>query len=123
MPAPDVFLNNIDVNPLLVLTMNATPQNGVLTEWATSLCHHLAAHRPAAPIAPVIPRLLGPAVERYMRTLIESAIKVQMRAKRATLSVDDVNFALSIAKQEVRFRSMRSWRCQIGCILRRVSCQ
>ena len=79
----------------------APATESVLSQWATSLCHHLAQHRPQAPIASVVPRLLAPAVERHVRTVIESAVKVQRRARRSTLTVDDTNFALAQANQEV----------------------
>jgi hypothetical protein len=79
------------------------PSQSLLTEWATSLCHHLQQHRPSAPLSPVLPRVLAPAVERHLRQLIDAATKVQRRAKRATLSVDDVNFALALSRQEVSY--------------------
>ena len=75
----------------------------LLTQWATALCQHLQSQRQThAPLSPTLPRLLGPAVERHLRTLIERAVKVQRRSKRSTLTVDDLNFALSQENGEVR---------------------
>lgn len=76
-------------------------ENSVLAEWATSLCQHLQTQRPSAPISIVVPRLLGPAVERHLKSIIESAVKIQKRGKRTALSVEDINFALELAKEEV----------------------
>jgi hypothetical protein len=80
---------------------NEEVSDSLLAEWATSLCQHLQTHRSSAPISVVLPRLLGPAVERHLRSIIESAVKIQRRGKRSTLSVDDINFALELAKEEV----------------------
>ena len=75
--------------------------SGVLAEWATSLCSHLSQSGTHV-LSKEVPRVLAPAVERHLRQLIEGATKVQRRAKRKSLAVDDVNFALSLARQEVR---------------------
>lgn len=90
------------------------PSQSLLTEWATSLCHHLQQHRPSAPLSPVLSRVLAPAVERHLRQLVDAATKVQRRAKRTTLSVDDVNFALALSRQEVN--NTADWhRALLGC--------
>ena len=48
-----------------------------------------------------MPTLLGPAVERHLRSIVDDAIKVQGRGKHATMTVDDINTALALSKNEV----------------------
>jgi len=73
----------------------------VLSEWATALCHHLQSLRQSqAPLSPTLPRLLGPAVERHLRNLIQHASDIQHRTRRRKLTVEDINFALELHHQE-----------------------
>jgi len=71
----------------------------VLAEWAASLCEHLR-NQSSAKLDSAIPQILAPAAEGHLRSIIDTAIKVQRRAKRSTLTVDDINFALSLAREE-----------------------
>ncbi len=74
----------------------------ILSEWAVSLCQHLQHQRaPAAPLSVLLPKLLAPACERHLRTILETAHKFARRARRSTVTVEDINAALSLHHQEV----------------------
>jgi histone H3/H4 len=78
----------------------ADPDAPILAEWAASLCEHLR-NNTSAKLDSAIPTILAPATERHLRGIIDLAIKVQRRARRTTLTVDDINFARALSKQEV----------------------
>eukprot|EP00617_Octactis_speculum_P015861 CAMPEP_0185751068 /NCGR_PEP_ID=MMETSP1174-20130828/9824_1 /TAXON_ID=35687 /ORGANISM="Dictyocha speculum, Strain CCMP1381" /LENGTH=101 /DNA_ID=CAMNT_0028427867 /DNA_START=60 /DNA_END=362 /DNA_ORIENTATION=- len=72
-----------------------------MSEWACRLCQHLQRIRQShAPLSSSLPRLLGPAVDRHLRGIVDTAIKIQRRSRRNVLTVDDLNFVLSLQSSE-----------------------
>ena len=82
--------------------MSSSSSSSVVAAWVSSQCHYLQTQRGNhAPFAATVPQVLAPAVERHLRSVIDDAVKVQARGRHATMTVDDVNLALALAKNEV----------------------